>query len=107
MLSDADDHVAEERRGALDEVEVAQRGRVEATRVDGQALDRRALHGAAAEAAEGCLPGRAGGRRRPRLRRDERRVRLDPHEAPVVGERDAEEGQEVRADDALQVDVEP
>ena len=63
VAADADDDVAEERGRALDEIEVAQRGGVEAPRVDGQACDRsahRELGGKAAPegGAAGAAPGR-------------------------------------------------
>ena len=43
--ADGDDDVAEERGGALDEVEVAERDRVEAAGVDGETRDGGAGHG--------------------------------------------------------------
>ena len=120
VAADPDDDVAEERRGALDEVEVPERGRVEAAGVDGQAGDgaahRELAGGWAAGAGDagggggaggGCGRRRRGGGalRRALRRAEQRRVGLDPHEAPVVGERDAEEREEVGPDDAAEVDV--
>ena len=62
------------------------------------ATPREADGGAAGRGARRC-----GG---PRLRGRERRVGLEPHEAPVVAERHAEEREQVGADDAAEVDVE-
>ena len=123
VAADADDDVAEERRRALDEIEVARAwaGRSSLRRRPGgrrrgcsSGAGRKAAPdgGAARCGTRGRAPVQGRGCRRGAGGGDgcgwgrEHRVGLDPHEAAVVGERDAEEREEVGADDAAEIDVE-